>query len=91
MEIDLVFRETTTSSEMSERVRELLIRRHGDVPDVHFIHDEPDDRVGDELPRGRSRDDRIPDVGPSLQLRENAPRDPIAATGGPVPGVGPEG
>jgi len=30
MEIDIVFRETTTSPDMSDRIKELLIRRHGD-------------------------------------------------------------
>lgn len=30
MEVDVVFRDTTTSEEMRERVRQLLIRRHGD-------------------------------------------------------------
>ena len=40
MEIDLVFRETTTSAEMSERVKELLIRRHGDEDFTLFTQED---------------------------------------------------
>jgi len=40
MEIDLTFRETTTSAEMSERVRELLIRLHGDEDFTLFTQED---------------------------------------------------
>lgn len=40
MEIDVVFKETTTSSEMSERILELLIRRHGDEDVTLFTQED---------------------------------------------------
>jgi putative ABC transport system permease protein len=40
MEIDVVFRETTTSSEMRDRVLELLIRRHGDEDVTLFTQED---------------------------------------------------
>ncbi|MCB1687765.1 MAG: ABC transporter permease [Halioglobus sp.] len=40
MEIDIVFRETTTSDEMRERVKELLIRRHGDEDFTLFTQED---------------------------------------------------
>jgi putative ABC transport system permease protein len=40
MEIDVVFRETTTSNEMRDRVLELLIRRHGDEDVTLFTQED---------------------------------------------------
>ncbi|MAT93810.1 MAG: peptide ABC transporter permease [Halioglobus sp.] len=40
MEIDVVFRETTTSAKMSELVREQLIRRHGDEDFTLFTQED---------------------------------------------------
>jgi putative ABC transport system permease protein len=40
MEIDIVFRETTTSEEMRERIKELLIRRHGDEDFTLFTQED---------------------------------------------------
>ncbi len=40
MEIDVIFKETTTSSEMSELVLELLIRRHGDEDVTLFTQED---------------------------------------------------
>lgn len=40
MEIDVVFRETTTSEEMGERVKALLIRRHGDEDFTLFTQED---------------------------------------------------
>lgn len=40
MEIDLVFKETTTSAAMSAAVRELLIRRHGDEDFTLFTQED---------------------------------------------------
>jgi putative ABC transport system permease protein len=40
MEIDIVFRETTTSDEMRERVKGLLIRRHGDEDFTLFTQED---------------------------------------------------
>ena len=40
MEIDLTFRETTTSNQMREQVRQLLIRRHGDEDFTLFTQED---------------------------------------------------
>lgn len=40
MEIDVVFRETTTSEDMGERVKALLIRRHGDEDFTLFTQED---------------------------------------------------
>lgn len=40
MEIDVVFRETTNSQQMSERIRELLIARHGDEDFTLFTQED---------------------------------------------------
>ncbi|HEY6132101.1 MAG TPA: ABC transporter permease [Halioglobus sp.] len=40
MEIDVVFRETSTSSEMRDRVKDLLIRRHGDEDFTLFTQED---------------------------------------------------
>ncbi|MCR9103656.1 MAG: ABC transporter permease [Gammaproteobacteria bacterium] len=40
MEIDVIFRETTTSQQMSEQVRELLVRRHGDEDFTLFTQED---------------------------------------------------
>ncbi len=40
MEIDVVFRETTTSEDMRERVKALLIRRHGDEDFTLFTQED---------------------------------------------------
>lgn len=40
MEIDVVFRETTTSGDMGERVKALLIRRHGDEDFTLFTQED---------------------------------------------------
>jgi putative ABC transport system permease protein len=40
MEIDVVFRETTTSNEMRDRILELLIRRHGDEDVTLFTQED---------------------------------------------------
>lgn len=40
MEVDVVFRETTTSDEMRERVRRLLIKRHGDEDFTLFTQED---------------------------------------------------
>jgi putative ABC transport system permease protein len=40
MEIDLVFRETSTSADMSERVKQLLIKRHGDEDFTLFTQED---------------------------------------------------
>ncbi len=40
MEVDVVFRETTTSAEMRERVRQLLMRRHGDEDFTLFTQED---------------------------------------------------
>ncbi len=40
MEIDVVFRESTTSSEMRDRILELLIRRHGDEDVTLFTQED---------------------------------------------------
>ena len=40
MEIDVIFRETTTSRQMSEQVKELLIRRHGDEDFTLFTQED---------------------------------------------------
>ena len=40
MEIDVMFKETTTSGEMSERILELLIRRHGDEDVTLFTQED---------------------------------------------------
>ncbi|GAB5451598.1 MAG: ABC transporter permease [Halioglobus sp.] len=40
MEIDVIFRETTTSADMSERVKTLLIRRHGDEDFTLFTQED---------------------------------------------------
>ena len=40
MEIDVVFRETTTSKDMQERVKALLIRRHGDEDFTLFTQED---------------------------------------------------
>jgi putative ABC transport system permease protein len=40
MEIDVIFKETTTSSEMSDAVLELLIRRHGDEDVTLFTQED---------------------------------------------------
>lgn len=40
MEIDIVFRETTTSNEMRDRIREALIRRHGDEDFTMFTQED---------------------------------------------------
>jgi len=40
MEIDVTFKETTTSADMSERVRKLLIKRHGDEDFTLFTQED---------------------------------------------------
>ena len=40
MEIDIIFRETTTSADMRERIRQLLIRRHGDEDFTLFTQED---------------------------------------------------
>lgn len=40
MEIDIVFRETTTSAEMRERIKNVLIRRHGDEDFTLFTQED---------------------------------------------------
>lgn len=40
MEIDVIFKESTTSSDMSERILELLIRRHGDEDITLFTQED---------------------------------------------------
>jgi putative ABC transport system permease protein len=40
MEVDIVFRETTTSAEMSERIKEALIERHGDEDFTLFTQED---------------------------------------------------
>lgn len=40
MEVDVVFRETTTSKEMSERIKEMLIERHGDEDFTMFTQED---------------------------------------------------
>jgi putative ABC transport system permease protein len=40
MEIDVVFRETTTSAAMSDQVKQLLIRRHGDEDFTLFTQED---------------------------------------------------
>jgi putative ABC transport system permease protein len=40
MEIDLIFRETSTSEDMSERVKQLLISRHGDEDFTLFTQED---------------------------------------------------
>ena len=40
MEVDVVFRETTTSSEMRDRIKQLLIRRHGDEDFTLFTQED---------------------------------------------------
>jgi putative ABC transport system permease protein len=40
MEIDVVFRETTTATEMRERIKEVLIRRHGDEDFTLFTQED---------------------------------------------------
>jgi putative ABC transport system permease protein len=40
MEVDVVFRETTTSADMRERIRQLLVRRHGDEDFTLFTQED---------------------------------------------------
>ena len=40
MEIDVVFKETTTSNEMRDRIKELMIRRHGDEDFTLFTQED---------------------------------------------------
>ena len=40
MEVDVVFRETTTSEDMRERIRQLLVRRHGDEDFTLFTQED---------------------------------------------------
>lgn len=40
MEVDVVFRETTTSAEMRERIRQLLVQRHGDEDFTLFTQED---------------------------------------------------
>jgi len=40
MEVDVVFRETTTSNEMSERIKQTLIERHGDEDFTMFTQED---------------------------------------------------
>ncbi len=40
MEVDVVFRETTTSRDMRERIRQLLVRRHGDEDFTLFTQED---------------------------------------------------